>query len=99
MIKEAMVKIDESRTVETLLLTVHDENVFSVPCTAEGVRRVLELQQCMEGAVTLSVPVICDPEIGRNWWDVDKQKENEETGELEQVSRFLKRVMRIKEAA
>jgi hypothetical protein len=53
----------------------------------------------MEGAVTLSVPVICDPEIGRNWWDVDKQNENEETGELEPVSRFLKRVMRIKEAA
>jgi DNA polymerase I-like protein with 3'-5' exonuclease and polymerase domains len=97
MIKEALVKIDESTTVEKLLLTVHDENVFSVPCTAAGMKRVLELQDCMEHAVVLSVPVICDPELGQNWWDVDGQRKSKKTGKREPVERFLKRTMGVKE--
>jgi DNA polymerase I-like protein with 3'-5' exonuclease and polymerase domains len=96
MIKEALVKIAESKTVEKLLLTVHDENVFSVPCTAAGMRRIAELQECMEHAVELLVPVVCDPEIGMNWWDVEGQEENKETGEREPLDRFLRRMLKVK---
>jgi DNA polymerase-1 len=99
MIKEALVKIDASKTVEKLLLTVHDENVFSVPCTVAGMRRIAELQECMEHAVELFVPVICDPEIGPNWWDVEGQKESKRTGRRESLARFLRRTMGVKEAA
>jgi DNA polymerase-1 len=99
MIKEALVKAEDTRTVETLLLTVHDENVYSVPVTVEGIKRVLELQECMEKAVTLSVPVICDPEAGPNWYGVKKQRENKKTGKREPVGRFLARVFGLKEAA
>lgn len=97
MIKEALVKIEETRTVERLLLTVHDENVFSVPCTEAGLERVIALQACMEGAVTLSVPVVCDPEAGPSWYGAAKRKKHKETGKPEPVRRFLARVMGLKE--
>lgn len=77
MMKMALIAIDESESVETLLLTVHDEGGFSVPPTPEGVARTLELQKCMQNAVKLSIKINCDPEVGKNWASTIAQ----ETGE------------------
>ena len=69
MTKKATVAINKSRKNETMILTVHDEDCFSVPMTEEGVERVLELQRCMEHSSELRVPAVCNPEIGPNWAD------------------------------
>jgi DNA polymerase I-like protein with 3'-5' exonuclease and polymerase domains len=101
MTKAATVKISESETVEKLLLTVHDENVFSVPRTKAGMMRVIELQKCMEHSVVLSVPIICDPEVGRNWHDVAGQREKKDSDgnviAIEPLERFLAREMKLKQ--
>ena len=69
MTKKATVVINKSRKGETMLLTVHDEDGFSVPMTEEGVDRIVELQYCMEHSSDLRVPAVCNPEIGPNWAD------------------------------
>lgn len=69
MTKKATVAINRSRKDETMILTVHDEDCFSVPMTEEGVDRIVELQYCMEHSSDLRVPAVCNPEIGPNWAD------------------------------
>lgn len=69
MTKKATVAINRSRKGETMILTVHDEDCFSVPMTEEGVDRIVELQYCMEHSSDLRVPAVCNPEIGPNWAD------------------------------
>lgn len=69
MTKKATVAINRSRKGETMILTVHDEDCFSVPMTEEGIDRIVELQYCMEHSSDLRVPAVCNPEIGPNWAD------------------------------
>ena len=69
-IKVAMVRIEsELRRAglgTRMLLTVHDELVFEVP-TAEREQAEALVRRCMEGAMTLSVPLVVDIGCGANW--------------------------------
>ena len=52
-------------------LTVHDELDFSVAEETKEVNEAFaEMRHIMETVIPLSVPVICDLEIGPNWGDV-----------------------------
>jgi DNA polymerase I-like protein with 3'-5' exonuclease and polymerase domains len=81
--------IDSETACGFLLLLVHDEAVFSVPTTPAGVLMVLNLQMMMETTANLSVPVICDPEIGDSWADTQGQDVNKETGEFTETAKEL----------
>lgn len=52
-----------------LILTVHDELVLDVP-EAQVARAAKLLQEVMESAVTLSVPVEVEVKVGSNWRDL-----------------------------
>jgi DNA polymerase I-like protein with 3'-5' exonuclease and polymerase domains len=60
-------------------LTVHDENVVSVPFNNEGVEAMQELIKCMEGAYQdrMKVPTGTSTEVGPHWgyWKKDIYKE------------------------
>ena len=72
--KAAMVKAFEEGLddIIPMHLTVHDELVCSVPRTEEGREAVLRLQEIMETAIELRIPVKADPEIGSNWYAVEE---------------------------
>lgn len=59
----------------TMHLTVHDENVVSVPYNKEGAEANAELKHIMESAFKdkLKVSMKCECELGPNWgyWDKD----------------------------
>ena len=59
----------------TMHLTVHDENVFSIPYSKEGVEANAEIKRIMEDVFRdrLKVPMKCDCELGPNWgyWEGD----------------------------
>lgn len=61
MTKQSM--LDAWRAGYRILLTVHDENVFSV----ENERQARECVEIMNNAVQLHVPVVCDLAIGETW--------------------------------
>ena len=70
LIKVAMIRIDqvlrESAMRSRMLLQVHDELVFEVPATElETMKRTVKHE--MEHAAELSVPLVVDLGIGRNW--------------------------------
>ena len=70
LIKVAMIRIDEvirtSALRSRMLLQVHDELVFEVPGTElETMQRMVQHE--MEHAAELSVPLVVDLGIGRNW--------------------------------
>ena len=69
MTKKATVNIWKTKSCETMLLTVHDEDCFSVPMTEGGIERIVELKHWMEHSSDLRVPAVCNPEIGPNWTD------------------------------
>lgn len=65
-VKMAMVALYEQGL--TPILTVHDELVFEVPKKdAEKVAKLVK--EVMEGVIELSVPVIVDVGIGKNWYE------------------------------
>jgi DNA polymerase-1 len=70
LIKVAMVRIHAAlrreRLATRLLLQVHDELVFEAPF-AEVERAVALVRTHMEGAATLSVPLVVDIGVGPNW--------------------------------
>ncbi len=70
MIKLAMIRIqkrlDGERLGARMLLQVHDELVFEVP-EKEAEAAGLMVREEMEKALPLSVPVVVDVGIGRNW--------------------------------
>jgi DNA polymerase-1 len=72
LIKIAMIRIHEALPAEGLrsrmLLQVHDELVFELPEEEESALRALVKRE-MEGAATLSVPLIVDMGVGSNWLD------------------------------
>lgn len=55
-----------------LHLIVHDEPDVSVPRTREGIQAYKELQETMQTAITLKVPVIAEAQIGPSWGTGDK---------------------------
>lgn len=74
-IKLAMVKIWEElnkRQLKTLMiLQVHDELIFDVPIQEmEEVKKLV--QNCMENAIKLNVPLKVDMKTGLNWYDIEK---------------------------
>ncbi len=70
LIKIAMLRIDQRIQKDHLplrmLLQVHDELVFECPGTFVDQARVLVKEE-MEGAFTLSVPLLAEVGVGRNW--------------------------------
>ncbi|MFN3077256.1 MAG: DNA polymerase I [Alphaproteobacteria bacterium] len=71
-IKRAMIRLPDRLTQEGLaarmLLQVHDELVLEVP-TAEVDRTAAVVRAVMEGAASLSVPLLVDIGVGANWAD------------------------------
>jgi DNA polymerase I-like protein with 3'-5' exonuclease and polymerase domains len=103
LMKKAMVNMWERGLCEVfpLYLTVHDEIDFGVPKTAEAIRRLPEVQECMEHTFTLSVPMRVDPEVGEDWGHISGQKKekrdentNEVIREAETLEQFIERTIR-----
>lgn len=71
-IKIAMVRVDERLKKEglqaRLILQVHDELIVEAP-KAESEKVAALLQEEMENAVTLSVPLTADAATGKTWYD------------------------------
>jgi DNA polymerase-1 len=71
-IKIAMVRVDERLKRENmqsrLILQVHDELIVEAP-EAESEKAAEILQEEMENAVQLSVPLTADAAIGKTWYD------------------------------
>jgi DNA polymerase I len=70
LLKLAMIQVDEALRREGLktrmLLTVHDELVFEVPA-AEVEAATALIRRVMEHAMPLSVPLVVDVGVGKNW--------------------------------
>ena len=71
-LKVAMIELDremqERNFQAKLLLQVHDELIFEVPEEeVESLRSLVE--EVMENAVSLSVPLKADSNIGNNWYE------------------------------
>lgn len=96
MIKAAMIKLWKTRTVDRLLLTVHDENCLDVSKDEEGFKRIDEMRLIMENAVQLKVPIICDPEIGTDWGHVEGQEKGDDGYPVETVIEMCRRVAKKK---
>ena len=71
-IKIAMIKVDERMKAENLrarlVLQVHDELIVEAP-QDESMRVALIVQEEMENAVKMSVPLTADAAVGRTWYD------------------------------
>ena len=74
-IKIAMVRVDERLQREKLrarlILQVHDELIVEAPAEESAQVQKL-LQEEMENAVSLSVPLTADAAVGRTWYDAKK---------------------------
>jgi DNA polymerase I-like protein with 3'-5' exonuclease and polymerase domains len=102
-IKKAMVNMWESGLCDVfpLYLPVHDELDFGIPKTAAALRRLPEIQQCMERTYPMLVPMRVDPEVGEDWGHMAgkrKEKRSEETGEIERAAetldQFIERIIK-----
>lgn len=71
-IKIAMIRVDkrlhEENLEARLILQVHDELIVECPAH-EAMRTAMILQEEMEKAVTLSVPLRADSAVGETWYD------------------------------
>lgn len=71
-IKIAMIKVDKRLTEENLearlVLQVHDELIVECP-SHESMRVAMILQEEMEKAESLSVPLVADSAVGKTWYD------------------------------
>lgn len=71
-IKIAMIKVDKRLTKENLearlILQVHDELIVECPAHETMVVAMI-LQEEMEKAVKLSVPLVADSAVGENWFE------------------------------
>lgn len=72
-IKMAMIQVDRALERQHLksrmLIQVHDELVFEV---AKGEEMILKelVEDCMQQAIDLSVPLVVDDSFGKNWYEV-----------------------------
>jgi DNA polymerase I len=71
-IKMAMIKLHHTlkdhKLKSKMILQVHDELVFDVPHEEVDVMKAL-VQECMEHAVEIGVPIDVQVEVGQNWLD------------------------------
>lgn len=71
-IKIAMVNVDDRIKKENLkarlILQVHDELIVEAP-VEESLRVAMLLQEEMEKAVSLSVPLVAEASVGETWYD------------------------------
>lgn len=71
-IKIAMVKVDERLKKEglsaRLILQVHDELIVEAPAY-ESMMVAMILQQEMENAANLNVPLVAEAKVGKTWFD------------------------------
>lgn len=71
-IKIAMIRVDKRLKEENmhsrLILQVHDELIVEAP-NNEAMKAAMILQQEMENAVKLSVPLTADASMGESWYD------------------------------
>jgi len=70
LLKKAIVDSYEAginRSLGDLLITVHDENNWSVPPTKEGQEAIAAAKHIMEHAVELKVPVLVEADRGKDW--------------------------------
>ena len=69
-IKAAMVRVDERLRAEQmqsrLILQVHDELILECP-PEEAEKAAVLLRECMEGVMTLRVPLVAEVHTGKNW--------------------------------
>lgn len=77
MIKKAMVEIDRElyqvSTICQMVLQVHDELLFE--CSPESVEETAKtVKEKMEHALELSVPVVVDLKVGKNWGEMNLLK-------------------------
>ena len=72
LMKTAMAESHEAGVFEVLdpHIIVHDEFDVSVSPNKEGKEAFLELQHIMENCIELSIPIIAEPELGKNWNDL-----------------------------
>jgi DNA polymerase-1 len=79
LLKEGLVEAEEAGVWDVLPihLTVHDENLFSIPQSKIGLEACRELEQCMITKGVYEVPIRVDTEIGDNWMDVSKERYEE----------------------
>jgi DNA polymerase-1 len=70
-LKMGLVEAEEAGVwdILPLHLTVHDENIFSIPRSKIGVEAVRELERCMVTSQVYKVPIRIDTEVGPNWLD------------------------------
>jgi DNA polymerase I-like protein with 3'-5' exonuclease and polymerase domains len=54
-----------------LHLQIHDELLFSVPKTKEGIDACIEIRELMAGAIKLDLPVHVDMDAGIDWGHCD----------------------------
>ncbi len=75
-IKAAMIKISQNKNLDPdclPLLQVHDDLLFE--CPVQALEKSAEIiQNEMENAIQLSIPVVVDVKIGGNWAEMDSQK-------------------------
>ena len=71
-IKIAMIKVDKRLKAEglsaRLILQVHDELIVECP-QYEAMQVAMVLQEEMESAVKLSVPLVAEASVGKTWYD------------------------------
>jgi DNA polymerase-1 len=74
LIKIAMIRLDrelrERKMQSRLLLQVHDELLLEAP-EAEVEQAKALLQECMENAHPVSVPLLVEVSVGKNWRDME----------------------------
>jgi len=63
-------------------ITVHDENVASMPMTRIGAEAAVEFGKLMEDAYQIHVPITIDREAGKNWGKCDGKFHDEYINQL-----------------
>jgi DNA polymerase-1 len=70
-IKKAMVEIDEAGLPVTPLLQIHDELIYEV-AEEEAEEACERIKAIMEDTVPLSVPLVVETSLGKNWMEAGK---------------------------
>lgn len=72
LMKKAMVECYHAGIFDVLYphATVHDEIDVSIPKTRRGLDAFRQMQEIMETALVLKVPIKAEPEVGANWADI-----------------------------
>lgn len=72
--KEAIVHAGYKTSHRRFLITVHDENVYSVD-PEHLAKEVAEIRASMEDQAGWDVPFRAEVEVGPNWWDLEEYHE------------------------